>query len=101
MRINNWLTGFSSRQTSQQFYEARLVRIAHGRFAIWLDPFGMLDSQVVVNLLLELRVGVNLMTRGCWPGARYIGAARRLVPLGASVRALHFETNEFHKRLSV
>ena len=43
MRINNGLVGFSSRQTSEQFHEARLVRITHGRFAIWLDPFGMLD----------------------------------------------------------
>ena len=27
----------------EQFHEARLVRITHGGFAIWLDPFGMLD----------------------------------------------------------
>jgi hypothetical protein len=54
MRINNGLAGFSSRQTSERFHEARLVRITHGRFAIWLDPFGMLDPEVVVNLLPQL-----------------------------------------------
>jgi hypothetical protein len=36
----------------------------------------MLDPQVVVNLLLELGVGVDLVRRGNWLG----------------------ETNEFHKR---
>jgi hypothetical protein len=44
-----------SRQSVEQFQEA------HGGFAIWLDPFGMLDPQVVVNLLPELAVGVDLV----------------------------------------
>jgi len=48
-----------SRQIVEQFHEARLVRIALWRFAIWLDPFGMLDPQVVVNLLPKLGVGTN------------------------------------------
>ena len=39
MRINNRLSGFSPRQTIEQFHQARLVRITHGRFAIWFDPF--------------------------------------------------------------
>jgi len=34
-----------SRQSVELFQEV------HGGFAIWLDPFGMLDPQVVVNLL--------------------------------------------------
>ena len=34
-----------SRQSVELFQET------HGGFAIWLDPFGMLDPQVVVNLL--------------------------------------------------
>ena len=63
-------------KTVEQFHEARIVRITHGGFAIWLDPFGMLDSQVVVNLLLELGVGVDLVRHGRWLG----------------------ETNEFHKQ---
>ena len=64
MRINNRLSGFSSLQTIEQFHQARLVRITNGAFAIWLDPFGMLDPQVVMNLLLELAVGVDLMRHG-------------------------------------
>jgi hypothetical protein len=75
---NDRLVGSPSRQSQriEQFHEARLVGITHGGFAIWLDPFGMLDPQVVVNLLLELGVGVDLVRRGNWLG----------------------ETNEFHKR---
>jgi hypothetical protein len=45
----------------EHFRKARLVRIARGGFAIWLHPFGMLDPQIVVNLLLELGVGMDLM----------------------------------------
>jgi hypothetical protein len=57
------------------FHETRLVRITLGGFAIWLDPFGMLDPQVVVYLLPEFGVSVNLV--------------RHDHSLGA--------TNEFHK----
>jgi len=42
--------------------QARLVKIAHGRFAAWLDPFGMLPSQVLVNLSLKLGHGVGRVT---------------------------------------
>ena len=75
MRINNRLGGFSSRLTSEQFHEARLVRITHGRFAIWLDPFGVLNPKVVVNLLPELHISVDLMRRGRWPGERFMSGA--------------------------
>ena len=75
MRINNGLSGFSSRQTSEQFHEARLVRITHGRFAIWLDPFGVLTPKVVMNLLPKLPVSVDLMMLGRWPGERFMCAA--------------------------
>ena len=75
MRIDNCLPGFSSRQTSQQFHEPRLVRFAHRRFAIWLDPVGMLDPQVVVNLLPELHVSVDFMRRGRWPDERFMSGA--------------------------
>jgi hypothetical protein len=75
MRINNRLGGFSSRQTIEQFHEARLVRITHGGFAIWLDPFGMLDPEVVVNLLPELDVSVDFMRRGRWLIQRFMGDA--------------------------
>ena len=55
-----------SRQRIEQFHEARLVRITHGGAAIWLDPFGMLDPQVVVKLLPELGVGVDFVRHGNW-----------------------------------
>jgi hypothetical protein len=42
--------------------QARLVKIAHGRLAAWLDPFGMLPSQVLVNLSLKLGHGVGRVT---------------------------------------
>jgi hypothetical protein len=64
MRINNRLGGISSRQTIKQFHKARLVRITHGGSAIWLDPFGMLDPEVVVNLFPELSVVVDLVRHG-------------------------------------
>ena len=66
-----------SRQSIEYFHEA------HGGFAIWLDPFGIFDPQVVVNLLPEFGVGVDLVRHGNWPGERFMcGAARRpaLVP---------------------
>ena len=60
----------------EQFYEARLVRITDGGFAIWLDPFGVLDSQVVVKLLPELTIGVDLVMRGTPLGERFKDGAR-------------------------
>jgi len=66
-----------------------------------LDPFGMLDPKVVVNLLPEFCISVDLMMRGRWPGERSIGGAGSFVQLGASVSAFHSKTNEFHKHLSI
>ena len=61
------LGGSPSRQSVEQFREARLVRITDGGFAIWLDPFGMLNPQVVVNLLLEFGVRVDWRRHCNWP----------------------------------
>ena len=97
MRINNRLGRSSSGQTIEQFREARLVRITHGGFAIWLDPFGMLDPEVVVNLLPELRVGLDLMRRGRRLGERFMGGAGRFVQVTLSASVFRSETNEFHK----
>ena len=66
MRSSDRFVGSPSRERIEQFHETRLVRITHGGFAIRLDPFGMLDSQVVVDLLLELGVGVDLVRHGSW-----------------------------------
>jgi len=57
----------------------------------------MLDPEVVVNLLPELGVGVDLM-HGSWLGDRF---ASPFMQLGAPVSALHFNTNEFHRCLSI
>jgi adenylate/guanylate cyclase family protein len=77
MRINNRLSGFSSPQTIEQFHQARLVGITHWRFAICLDPFRVLNPEVVVNLLPELHVGMDLMMQGCWLGGRFMCGAGR------------------------
>ena len=61
MRSSDRLVGSASRQGVEHFREARVVRITLGGFAIWLDPFGMLDPQIVVNLLLEFGVRVDWM----------------------------------------
>src|SRR5207244_12972821 len=66
MRRNDRSVGAPSRQSVEHFREARVVRITRGAFAIWLDPFGMLDPQIVVNLLPELAVGVDLMRHDNW-----------------------------------
>ena len=56
------LSGFRRAGAPTSFEElaqARLIKIAHWRVPTWLDPFGMLLSQVIVNLLLELGDGVD------------------------------------------
>jgi hypothetical protein len=55
------------------------IRITQGAFAIWLDPFGMLDPQVVVNLVPKLGVGVDLVMHGHWLGKRFTCGAGRCV----------------------
>ncbi len=73
MRLPNGVSlpfvGSPWRQSVEQFNEARVVGITHGGLAIWLDPFGMLDPQVVVNLLPEFGVSVDLVRHGYWFGA--------------------------------
>ena len=97
MRINNILSG----QTIEQFCQARLVRITPGRLAIWFDPFRVLNPKVVVNLFPELRVSVDLMMERRWLGGRFGYGAGWLVYFALSVSAPGYETNEFHKRLSI
>src|SRR5262245_56439665 len=50
-------------QVSEQFHEAYLIRITDRRFTIWLHPFGMLDSEVVMDLPPKLGVSVNVVSR--------------------------------------
>jgi hypothetical protein len=79
MSSSDKLVGSPSRQSVEQFHQAHVVRITHGGFAIWLDPFGMLDPQVVVNLLPELGVGVDLVRHGHWLGEKFKCRAGRFV----------------------
>ena len=67
MKRNDRSVESRSFQRVEHFREARLVRITHGGFAIWLNPFGMLDSQIVVNLVLEFGVRVDSRRHGNWP----------------------------------
>jgi len=79
MRNSDRLVGSRSRRSAEQFHEARLVKITHERFAIWLDPFGMLEPQIVVNLLPELGVSVNFVRHGTWLGERFRCGGGRFV----------------------
>ena len=71
MNVSGSFVGSRYPKTVDLFHQARLVRITHGTFAIWLDPFGMLDPKVLVNLLPELGVGVYLVRHGNWLGERF------------------------------
>src|SRR5437773_12221037 len=86
MRINNRLSGFSSPQTIEQFPQARLVRITHGRFAPWLDPSRALNPKVVVKLLPGRCVSVDLMMEGRWPGGRSLCGHGRVGCVALSAR---------------
>ncbi len=50
-----------------------------GGFAIWLDPFGMLDPEVVVNLLPEFGVGVDFVRHSHWLGETFKCGGGRFV----------------------
>jgi hypothetical protein len=77
MSSSDRFVGSPSGQRVEQVREARLVRITHGGAAIRVNPVGMLDPQVVVNLLLELGVSVDLVIHGNWLGERFkCGAGR-------------------------
>jgi hypothetical protein len=79
MRSSDRLVGSPSLRNAEQLHEARFVRIAHGGLAIWLDPFGMLDPEVVVNLLPELGVSVDLVRQGRWLGETFKRRGGRFV----------------------
>src|SRR5215467_5254286 len=88
MRINNGFFGCPLRQVLEQLHQACLVRIANRGFTICLNPIRMLDAQVVVNLLLELVVGVDLMMRGRCSGETSVGGTGWSIQPGLFVSAL-------------
>jgi len=61
MNSSDRLVGSQPFERVEHFHQARIVSITHGRSAIWLDPFGMLNSEIFVNLSLKLLVGVDFM----------------------------------------
>jgi hypothetical protein len=61
IRKSDIFVGFRWHRRGEQFHQTRFIGIAHRRLAILLDPLGMLDPQVVVNLLQQVRVGVDFM----------------------------------------
>ena len=77
MDISESFVRSSSLKRIEQFDQTRLVRITYGTFPIWLDPFGMLDPQVVVNLLPEFGVSVDLVRHRL--GERFKCAAERFL----------------------
>ena len=79
MNISDSFVGSRSPKTVELFNQERLVRITHGALAIWLDPFGMLDPEVVVNLLLEFGVSVDLVREGRWLGETFKRRGGRFV----------------------
>lgn len=64
----NWKNGVrgcgQSLQTLQDLDETRLVGIADWRFAIGLDPFRVLNAQVMMDLPLQLAVAMDWGTWG-------------------------------------
>ena len=48
-------------QDIECFHQARLIRITHRRLPVWLDPLGMLDPQVVVDLFTQVCVRMELV----------------------------------------
>src|ERR1700757_2211786 len=66
-----WFPRVPSRQSVEQFYQAHLIGITHRGLAIQLDPFGMLDSQIVVNPFSELGIGVDFVRHNHWPDERF------------------------------
>ena len=64
-----------SPQSIDQFHEAGVVKITNGGLTSWLYPFGMLEPQVVVNLLPELSVCVDLVRHRHCLGERFKDAA--------------------------
>jgi hypothetical protein len=53
-------------QDIERFCQARLVRITQGRLAIWLNPFRVLDPEILVNLFPQVCVRLELAKHGRW-----------------------------------
>ena len=105
MNISNRLVGSRSRECVEQFYQTRLVRVTRGAFAIWLNPFGMLDAKVVVNLFPKLGVGEDFVKHGnlLWGWAIRLATSapykRRCRSRMAGYARLGSRRRDFHRSL--
>ena len=61
MNVSDSFVGSRSPKTVEFFHQARLVRITGWTFTIWLDPFGMLNPQIVVHLFAQVCVRMELV----------------------------------------
>jgi hypothetical protein len=46
---------------AQQFHEPCFVGVAYRTFAVWFDPFRMLNPEIIVDLLAKFRVRAGLV----------------------------------------
>ena len=75
MRITNTLAGSSSLQTVEQFHPGAPRKNHTLAICLWLDRFGLLDPEVVVNPSPKLDVSVDFVIHGHWLGERFMGGA--------------------------
>ena len=61
IRKSDIIVGFTWHRGIEQFHQTRLIRITQWRLAILLDPLGMLDPEVVMNLLQQVRLSADLL----------------------------------------
>ena len=80
--------GWDLFQVSEQFHEPCFIRITYGRLTIWLHPFRMLDSEVVMNLPPKLGVSMDFVShRHC------LGENSSAQPNGSSKATATSSTN--------
>ena len=51
--LTNSPLGFSWYRSIKQFNQTRFIRITHRALPIWLNPVGMLEPQIITNLLQQ------------------------------------------------
>jgi len=64
VRESGGVAGSTGDGGSEQFHQARLVRITHRGLAIWLNPLGMLDPQIIANLSEQFCEDVDFVGHG-------------------------------------
>ena len=67
-KLSSDRVAFGGPEKTDQLGKAALVGVADGRFAVGLNPFWMLNTQVIVYLLLEFAVKADLVREGNWLG---------------------------------